>query len=107
MNIIKNPVIIARVSSELVMEICCSCGKDTSVLAEKKQRRLLCSSTTQTVLETLICFIRRLQNSEVDSETISNGFICRSCVRLIERYQVLYAEVENNVKGHSNFCQWL
>ncbi len=67
-------------------EHCSCCGKDVSSAREKKQRRLLSSCTLQTVLQTLSTFICKLQRNQNFLEDVSNGFICRPCVRLIERY---------------------
>ena len=81
-----------------VMENCCSCGRDVSSKAERKQRRLICGSSMSTVLQTLLTFIKKMQDLEVDAAKISKGFICRPCVRLIQRYHSVYGELESNIK---------
>ena len=51
--------------------------------------------TMQAVLHYLESFIQKLQG---DLEVaMSNGFICRPCVRLMERYQYLCEEIAGNV----------
>jgi len=79
------------------MEYCSSCGKDVAIPQEKKQRRLLSSSTVQTVLQTLRSIICKLQRDQESLEDVRGGFICRSCVRLIERYNKVHEEVLSNV----------
>ena len=62
------------------MEYCSSCGKDVSSFQERKQRRLLSSSTLQPVFQTLMTFICKLNNQE-SLQDVRGGFICRPCVR--------------------------
>lgn len=64
---------------------------------ERKQRRLLSSSTLQTVLQTLRTFICKLQGSQEDPIHVRDGFICTPCVRLLERYSKVHEEVVSNV----------
>ena len=52
----------------------------------------------QAVLHDLESFIQKLQGDlEVDATAMSNRFICRPCVRLMERYQYLCEEIAGNV----------
>ena len=78
------------------MEYCRCCVKDVSDQAEKKQRRLLSSATMQTTLQTLKDFVSKLQADE-KLDDIEDGFICRSCVRLLERFRKANEEVVCNV----------
>ena len=80
------------------IERCYSCWRDVSTRKEIKQRRLLSSGTMQAVLHDLESFIQKLQGDlEVEATAMSNGFICRPCVRLMERYQYLCEEIAGNV----------
>ena len=76
------------------MEICYGCSKDLSTAKERKQRRLLSSSTTQSTLKTLVHFF----GVGVDSGRLRKGYICRPCVRLVARYQLVHDEVASNVR---------
>ena len=78
------------------METCYGCGRDVSTAKEKKQRRLLGSCTAQ-ILNTLVYFFQ-LQGLGVDSGTLRRGYICRPCLRLVEKYQLLHEEVASNVR---------
>ena len=78
------------------MEYCRCCVKDVSDQAEKKQRRLLSSATMQTTLQTLKDFVSKLQADE-KLDDIEDGFICRECVRLLERFRKVNEEVVCNV----------
>lgn len=78
------------------MENCNGCGRDVSTKQEKKQRRLLSSCTVQGVVQTLRTFICKVQRNQEGLED-TNGFICRSCVRLLERYNQVNEEVLSNV----------
>ena len=78
------------------MEYCSSCGKDVSSFQERKQRRLLSSSTLQPVFQTLMTFICKLNNQE-SLQDVRGGFICRPCVRLIEKCNKVHEKVVSNV----------
>ena len=70
-----------------------------STAQEKKQRRLLFSCTLQAVLQTLNTFICKSQNQESQDcmEEVKDGYICRPCVRLMERYNKVHEEVLSSV----------
>ena len=68
------------------MEYCSGCGIDVSTQQEKKQRRLLSVRSVQYVLQTLKDFIGKLQGTQERLDAVDGGYICRSCVRMIERY---------------------
>ncbi len=78
------------------MEYCSGCGKDISTQQEKKQRRLLCGQSVQNILQTLKKFIGKLQGTQERLDAVDGGYICRSCVRLIERYNSLHGVLSNN-----------
>ena len=42
-------------------------------------------------------FIGKLQGTQERLDAVDGGYICRSCVRLIERYNSLRGELSNNV----------
>ncbi len=84
--------------SELFMEVCSSCGKDVSTQQEKKQRRLLSGHALQSVYQTLKDFIGKVQGNQENTGEIAGGYICRSCVRLIERHNSLSDELCHNVR---------
>ncbi len=75
------------------MERCLGCGGDVSTASERKRRRLLGSSTAEKIRNTLISFFCQCHNLQLDSESIRRGYICRNCVRLIEKYNLLHEEV--------------
>ena len=79
------------------MEYCSGCGKDVSTQQEKKQRILLSGRSVQYVLQTSKDFIGKLQGTQERLDAGDGGYICRSCVRLIERYNSLRGELSNNV----------
>ncbi len=79
------------------MEKCYGRGKDVSIAKERKQRRLLGSSAAERVVKSLIFFFQ-LEGLKVDSETLRRGYICRPCMRLIEKFVVLHEEVAGNVR---------
>ena len=79
------------------MEYCSGCGKDVSTQQEKKQRRLLSGRSVQYVLQTLKDFIGKLQGTQERLDAVDGGYMCRSCVRLIERYNSLRGELSNNI----------
>ncbi len=80
-----------------VIEYCSGCGKDVSTQQEKKQRRLLSGRNVRYVLQTLKDFIGKLQGTQERLDAVDGGYICRSCVRLIERNNSLHGELSNNV----------
>ncbi len=80
------------------MERCLGCGGDVSTASERKRRRLLGSSTAEKIRNTLISFFCQCHNLQLDSESIRNGYICRNCVRLIEKYNLLHEEVATNTR---------
>ena len=80
-----------------IMEYCNGCGKDTSCQQEKKRRRLLSSTGLRTVLHTLKKFYSDLTQESME-ELLPRGFICRSCLRVIERYNSVHQEVLSNMK---------
>ena len=79
------------------MEYCSGCGRDVSTQQEKKQRRLLSGHSIQDVLQTLKNFIVELQVSPEMLDGVDGGYICRSCVRLIERYNSVHGELSKNI----------
>ena len=80
------------------MERCLGCGRDVSTASERKRRRLLGSSTTEKIKNTLISFFCQCHNLQFDSESIRRGYICRNCVRLIEKYNLLHEELATNTR---------
>ncbi len=80
------------------MERCLGCGGDVSTASERKRRRLLGSSTAEKIRNTLISFFCQCHNLQLDSESIRRGYICRNCVRLIEKYNLLHEEVATNTR---------
>ena len=80
-----------------IMEYCNGCGKDISCQQEKKRRRLLSSTGLRPVLHALKKFYSDLTQESME-ELLPGGFICRSCVRVIERYNSVHQEVLSNMK---------
>ena len=80
-----------------IMEYCNGCGKDISCQQEKKRRRLLSSTGLRPVLHTLKKFYSDLTQESME-QLLPGGFICRSCVRVIERYNSVHHEVLSNMK---------
>ncbi len=80
------------------MERFLGCGGDVSTASERKRRRLLGSSTAEKIRNTLISFFCQCHNLQLDSESIRRGYICRNCVRLIEKYNLLHEEVATNTR---------
>ncbi len=50
------------------------------------------------IRNTLISFFCQCHNLQLDSESIRRGYICRNCVRLIEKYNLLHEEVATNTR---------
>ena len=69
---------------------CFGCGKLLISGETKKRRRLLSCPSLKTHLETLSSF-------GVDCNMMQAGYICRSCVSLIEKYQQLHKTLSNNL----------
>ena len=80
------------------MKKCLGCGRDVSTAKERKQRQLLGSSTAERIRNTLTSFFQ-WYGLQVDTETLRRGYICRNCVRLIEKYNILHEEVATNVRS--------
>ena len=80
-----------------VMEYCSGYRKYVSTQQENKQRILLSGRSVQYVLQTLKDYIGKLQGTQERLDTVDGGYICRSCVKLIERYNSLCGELSNNV----------
>lgn len=62
--------------------ICIACGTDTS--SNKKQRQLLCSSSSQHVLPTLTHVLKETLSEagyQLNEETLKYSYVCRSCFR--------------------------
>ena len=85
------------------MEKCLGCGRDVSTAEERNQRRLLGSSTAEIIRNTLTSFFQ-WYGLQVDAETLRRGYICRNCVRLIEKYNILHEEVATNVRSVLLIC---
>ena len=80
------------------MDECNCCRKDVSIPSEKKQRRLLSSLSTATVLKTLLVILKlKAPGTALDEIKLAEGFICRPCFRLLERYEKLQKEVLDTV----------
>ena len=73
---------------------CFGCGKLFISKETKKRRHLLSCSSLKTHLETLFCLA---DNNGVDFNMMQAGYICRSCVSLIEKYQQLHKTLSNNL----------
>ena len=80
------------------MEKCLRCGRDVSTAKERKQRRLLGSSTAEKIRNTLTSFFQ-WYGLQVDAETLRRGYICRNCVTLREKCNILHEEVATNVRS--------
>ena len=80
------------------MEKCLECGRDVSTAKERKQRRLLGSSTAERIRNTLTSFFQ-WYGLQIDAETLRRGYICKNWVRLIEKYNILHEEVATNVRS--------
>ena len=62
--------------------------------SEGEKAEALLGSCTAQILNTLVYFL----GLGVDSGTLRRGYICRPCVRLAEKYQLLHVEVASNVR---------
>ena len=75
---------------------CFGCGKLLASGESKKRRRFLSSPSLQTHLQTLSSLAA---DHEVNLGMLHTGYICRSCVGLIEKYQQLHKQLSNNFSG--------
>lgn len=75
---------------------CFGCGKLLASGENKKRRRLLSSPSLETHLQTLSSLAA---DHGVDLSMLHTGYICRSCVGLMEKYQQLHKQLSNNLSG--------
>ena len=85
---------------------CFGCGKLLDSGEDKKRRRLLSNLSLATHLQTLCKFIAEqgpgtgsIEDGEVDISKLHTGYICRSCVVLVDKYQQLQKQLSNNLSG--------
>ena len=76
-----------------IMEYCSGCGKDVSTQQEKRSREdcTVCLANIEGL------YWQKLQGTQEKLDAVDGGYICRSCVRLIERYNSLHGELSKNV----------
>ena len=79
------------------MEMCYGCGRDVSTARRKSRGITWYLHSTAQILNTLVYFFQ-LQGLGVDSGTLRRGYICRPCMRMVEKYQLLHEEVASNVR---------
>ena len=72
---------------------CFGCGKVLIYGETKKRRRLLSCPSLKLHLETLSSLA---DNNGVYFNMMQAGYICRSCMSLIEKYQQLHKTLSNN-----------
>ena len=77
---------------------CFGCGKLLISGETKKRRRLLSCPSLKTHLETLSSLA---DNNGVDFNMMQAGYICRSCVSLIEKYQQLHKTLSNKTLSNN------
>ncbi len=82
----------------MVNQNCFGCGKLLDSGENKKRRRLLSSPSLSLHLKTLSS-LAVAADSGVDTGSLNTGYICRSCVGLIEKYHQLHKQLSNNFSG--------
>lgn len=79
---------------------CICCAKNLSG-EEEKRRRLLSNPNMQPVLESatsmIIEFLGSVEGVAVDLAKLHAGYICRSCVGLVEKYQELHQQLKTKL----------
>lgn len=77
---------------------CFGCGKKLDSGENKKRRRLLSSSNLSSHLKTLSS-LAMAADSAIDIDKLNAGYICRTCVGLMDKYQELHKQLSNNFFG--------
>ena len=79
---------------------CYGCGKLLTGGEEKKRARARASLHTHLqTLSSLAAELGSVHGHEVDIEMLHTGYICRSCLRLVEKYIKLQKQLSNNMTG--------
>ena len=78
------------------MEICLCCGDDFSTGEKKKRRRNISKQNGEKLLETLTKLLLEQQNS-LDLSKLNEGYLCRSCGTLLEKFNRLYQQLSDKI----------
>ena len=78
--------------------MCSCCGDDFSSGEKKKRRRQLSTQYGKKLLEILIKLMLEQQNN-LDFSKLSEGYLCRYCATLLDKYDRLQQQLSVKIKG--------
>ena len=74
---------------------CLACGRES----EKGERRLLTSGSTKHVLPVFLETAASVVDGKIDDEKLSDGHVCKTCFRELEKLQRLQKQVKTITEG--------